>query len=118
MLRISLYLPACCITVKDLFFFQNYSLCILDSKVRDDKIRAGEMNQIKHSYNIIGLYTEFCYSKTGCRLGCNSSASGFAKAQKRLQMKGEEKKRGRQNIGQAGGVELGSDASGLHVRGI
>lgn len=50
-------------------FFPNYSLCILDSKVRDDKIRAREMNQIKHSYNIIGLYTEFCYSKTGCSAG-------------------------------------------------
>ena len=63
-------LPECYITANDLFYFPNYSLCILDSKVRDDKIRAGEMNQIKHSDNIIGLCTEFCYSKTAlqCRV--------------------------------------------------
>lgn len=52
-----------------IFFFPNYSLCILDSKVRDDKIRARGMNQIKRSYNIIGLYTESCCSKTGSSAG-------------------------------------------------
>lgn len=105
-------LPECYITANDLFYFPNYSLCILDSKVRDDKIRAGEMNQIKHSDNIIGLCTEFCYSKTAlqCRVAIPLPAGSL-----RLKTSTDEerKKEGRLNIGQAGGVELGSDVSAL-----
>lgn len=69
------------------------------------------MNQIKHPYNITGLCTrQLCYSKTRC-----SAALWFHCQRVGLRLKTSTDKRRRkrrtQNIGQAGGVELGSDAS-------
>lgn len=72
------------------------------------------MNQIEQSYNIIDLCTESCYSTSSL------VANPLLVVLQRLKTSTDEGRRkkwgwGGQNIGQAGGVELGSDAKGLLV---